>query len=57
MGITGCTDNYYAYEIPFNASGSTVTPPRPVFTDGENPNNGAEQCSAVVIGGFKGLNN
>lgn len=57
MGITGCTDNYYTYEIPWNSSGTTVTPPHPVFTEGENENNGAQQCNAVTLGGFNGLNN
>jgi hypothetical protein len=57
MAITDCTDNPYSYEFPWNASGATVTPPYPVFTDGDNPNNGAQQCQSVALGGFIGLNN
>jgi hypothetical protein len=56
MGITGCTDNYYSYELPWNASGDTVTPLHPVFTEGDNPDNGAQQCMSVTLGG-SGLNN
>jgi hypothetical protein len=57
MAITGCTDNYYTYEIPWNPSGDTVTAPHPVYTDGKNQNVGAQQCGAVTLGGFNGLNN
>jgi hypothetical protein len=57
MAITDCTDNPYSYEFPWTASGDTVTPPYPVFTDGDNPNNGAQQCQSVALGGFIGLNN
>lgn len=56
MAITGCTDNYYTYNIQINLSGDTINPLHPVFTDGDNPSVGAQQCNSVTIGG-SGLNN
>ena len=53
MGITGCTDNYYSYELPWNASGDTVTPPHPVFTEGDNSKQRSSTMYVSYIGWFR----